>query len=126
MIGKEAMLRSEKPIVSSVFHNRLARGMKLQSDPTAVYHPGIMGASSKTVRREHLRADTPHNTYRIQGLPPGPIANPGLDSLLAALYPAKTNYLYFVAKNDGSHQFSSTLVEHNLAVLKYQINRQKN
>lgn len=126
LIGKEARLQSEKPLVSSVFHNRLKRGMKLQSDPTAVYHPGIMGPSSKTVRREHLRADTPHNTYRIQGLPPGPIANPGLDSLLAAIYPAQTNYLYFVARNDGSHQFSANLEEHRQAVLKYQINKQKN
>jgi UPF0755 protein len=85
-----------------------------------------MGPSVKVVRREHLRADTPHNTYRIQGLPPGPIANPGLDSLLAAIYPAKTNYLYFVSRNDGTHHFSVNLDEHQHAVAKYQINRRKN
>ena len=126
MIGKEAMIHAEKPIIASVFHNRLTRGMKLQSDPTAIYHPGIMGASAKTVRREHLLADTPHNTYRIQGLPPGPIANPGLDSLLAAIHPAKTNYLYFVSRNDGTHHFSANIEEHHRAVSKYQINRRKN
>jgi UPF0755 protein len=79
----------------------------------------------KTVLRKHLKSDTPYNTYRINGLPPGPIANPGIDSLRAALYPAKVGYLYFVAKNDGSHDFSTNLAAHNKAVLKHQINRQK-
>jgi len=125
IIGKESGNREEKPIISAVFHNRLKRGMKLQSDPTAVYHLERAGTPVKTVRRSHLQTDTPHNTYRITGLPPGPIANPGIDSLRAALYPAKTDYLYFVAKNDGSHEFSATLTAHNLAVSKYQIDRQK-
>jgi UPF0755 protein len=125
IIGKESGNREEKPIISAVFHNRLKRGMKLQSDPTAVYHLERAGTPVKTVRRSHLQTDTPHNTYRITGLPPGPIANPGIDSLRAALYPAKANYLYFVAKNDGSHEFSATLTAHNLAVAKYQIDRQK-
>ena len=125
IIGKESGNKEEKPLISAVFHNRLKRGMKLQSDPTAVYHLERAGTPVKTVLRSHLLKDTPHNTYRIIGLPPGPIANPGIDSLQAALSPAKVNYLYFVAKNDGAHEFSATLTEHNLAVSKYQINRQK-
>ncbi|MBE0557428.1 MAG: endolytic transglycosylase MltG, partial [Proteobacteria bacterium] len=125
IIGKESGNREEKPLISAVFHNRLKRGMKLQSDPTAVYHLERAGTPVKTVLRSHLQEDTPHNTYRIAGLPPGPIANPGIDSLRAALFPAKVNYLYFVAKNDGTHEFSATLDAHNLAVSKYQINKQK-
>jgi UPF0755 protein len=125
MIGKESGNDAEKPLISAVFHNRLALGMKLQSDPTAIYHLDPNGNSVKTVRKEHLQSDTPHNTYKIKGLPPGPIANPGLDSLRAALYPAKVDYLYFVAKNDGGHHFSTNLAAHNRAVLKYQINKQK-
>lgn len=125
MIGKESGNDEEKPLISAVFHNRLKLGMKLQSDPTAVYHLGQNGNPVNKVRREHLRADTPHNTYIISGLPPGPIANPGIDSLKAALWPAKVDYLYFVAKNDGGHLFSTNLAAHNRAVLKYQINKQK-
>ncbi len=125
IIGKESGNREEKPLISAVFHNRLKRGMKLQSDPTAVYYLERAGTPVKTVLRSHLLKDTPYNTYRIAGLPPGPIANPGIDSLRAALSPAKVNYLYFVAKNDGAHEFSATLNAHNLAVLKYQINKQK-
>jgi UPF0755 protein len=125
MIGKESGNNTEKPLISAVFHNRLGMGMKLQSDPTAVYRLEQNGNPVKAVRREHLQADTPHNTYKIKGLPPGPIANPGIDSLRAALYPAHVDYLYFVAKNDGAHHFSSSLTAHNQAVLKYQINKQK-
>jgi len=125
IIGKESGNSAEKPLISAVFHNRLKRGMKLQSDPTAVYLLQQDSEPVKTVLLRHLKSDTPHNTYRISGLPPGPIANPGIDSLRAALYPAKVDYLYFVAKNDGAHQFTSNLASHNQAVLKYQINRQK-
>jgi UPF0755 protein len=125
MIGKESGNNAEKPLISAVFHNRLAKGMKLQSDPTAVYNLEQDGTHVKTILRRHLKSDTPYNTYRINGLPPGPIANPGIDSLRAALYPAKVDYLYFVAKNDGSHDFSTNLAAHNKAVLKHQINRQK-
>jgi UPF0755 protein len=124
IIGKESGNSAEKPLISAVFHNRLEKGMKLQSDPTAIYNLQESG-HVKTVLLRHLKSDTPHNTYRISGLPPGPIANPGIDSLRAALYPANVDYLYFVAKNDGSHQFSNNLTSHNQAVLKYQINRQK-
>ncbi len=126
IIGKESGNKDEKPLVSAVFHNRLEKGMKLQSDPTAVYVLEQEGVHVKTVLRSHLQSDSPYNTYRISGLPPGPIANPGVDSLRAALYPAKVGYLYFVAKNDGSHAFSTNLAAHNGAVSKYQINRQKN
>jgi UPF0755 protein len=125
MIGKESGHKDEKPLISAVFHNRLKLGMKLQSDPTAVYRLEQNGAPVKTVLRRHLAADTPHNTYRITGLPPGPIANPGIDSLRAALHPAPVAYLYFVATNTGEHQFSATLEAHNRAISKYQINRQK-
>jgi UPF0755 protein len=120
IIGKESGNREEKPNISAVFHN-----MKLQSDPTAVYTLEQTGNPVKTVLRSHLKRETPHNTYRIDGLPPGPIANPGIDSLRAALTPAKVDYLYFVANNDGTHKFSTSLEAHNLAVLKYQINRRK-
>jgi UPF0755 protein len=126
IIGKESGNKDEKGLISAVFHNRLAKGMKLQSDPTAVYNLEQNGVHVKTVLLSHLKSDTPYNTYRINGLPPGPIANPGIDSLRAALYPAKVDYLYFVAKNDGSHDFSTNLAAHNRAVSKHQINRQKN
>ena len=122
LIGKETGHRGEKEKVSAVFHNRLKKRMRLQSDPTAIYsltdYQGI-------VKRKHLNNDTPYNTYKIMGLPPGPIANPGVDSLQAALYPAPVNYLYFVAVNDGTHKFSITLAAHSQAVLKYQIKRKK-
>lgn len=125
IIGKESGNPDEKRLISAVFHNRLARGMKLQSDPTAVYDPGKRGETVKTILRSHLQSDTPYNTYRIAGLPPGPIANPGIDSLLAALYPAKVDYLYFVSRNDGSHEFSTHLAAHNRAIVRHQIKRQK-
>jgi UPF0755 protein len=125
MIGKESGYKDEKTLISAVFHNRMAQGMKLQSDPTAVYHLEQEGAPVKTILRKHLTTDTPYNTYRITGLPPGPIANPGIDSLQAALYPDRVGYLYFVATNDGSHHFSTSLDAHSQAASKYQINRQK-
>lgn len=125
IIGKESGNKDEKPVISAVFHNRLKRGMKLQSDPTAVYHLEQAGTPVKKVLRSHLKKSTPHNTYLIDGLPPGPIANPGIDSLRAALYPANVNYLYFVSKKDGTHEFSSNFDAHNQSVSKYQTNRQK-
>jgi UPF0755 protein len=116
MIEKEAVIPAERPIIASVFHNRLKKNMPLQSDPTAVY--GIRAFAGKISKRDILR-DTPYNTYRIKGLPPGPIGNPGEASIEAVLFPAQTPYLYFVARNDGSHHFSATLEEHNKAVEKY-------
>ena len=125
MIGKESGIRAEKPLIAAVFHNRLRMGMKLQSDPTAIYHLAKNGQPVPSVRKEHLQSDTPYNTYIINGLPAGPIASPGIDSLVAALYPASVDYLYFVANNDGGHHFSKNLSAHNQAVLKYQIHNQK-
>ncbi|HEX7535151.1 MAG TPA: endolytic transglycosylase MltG [Syntrophales bacterium] len=122
IIGKESGFKDEKPLVSAVFHNRLKKRMRLQSDPTAVYD---LWSVTKIVKKKHLLRNTAYNTYVINGLPPGPIANPAIDSLQAALYPASVNYLYFVSNNDGSHNFSSSLAAHNRAVLKYQIDRKK-
>ncbi len=120
IIEKEAGTASERPIISSVFHNRLKKGMRLESDPTVIY--GIKDFDGN-LTREHLLTPSPYNTYRIKGLPPAPIANPGSDAIESALYPAETAYLFFVAKRDRTHQFSSTLAEHNRAVKKYQLRR---
>jgi UPF0755 protein len=122
IIGKESGYRSEKALISAVFHNRLKKDMKLQSDPTAVYN---LGSLDVKVTRSHLKRETPYNTYVIYGLPPGPIGNPAIDSIHAALYPAPANYLYFVSNNKGSHLFSSNFKDHNKAVLRYQIERKK-
>jgi UPF0755 protein len=120
MIEKETGAAEERPVISSVFHNRLARGMRLESDPTVIY--GIQGFDGN-ITRKHLAEQTPYNTYRIKGLPAGPIANPGEASIEAALFPADTDYLYFVAKKNGTHQFSTNFADHNRAVAKYQLNR---
>lgn len=116
IIGKESGSAFEKPSVAAVFYNRLKRRMPLQSDPTAVYD---MDDFEGKIFRSHLKRNSPYNTYRIKGLPPGPIANPGLDSLKATLYPDAVDYLYFVSKKDGTHHFSRSLVEHNQAVNRY-------
>jgi UPF0755 protein len=116
LIEKEAVSSEEKPLISSVFHNRLKIGMPLQSDPTAVY--GLRAFAGK-ISRADIERRSPYNTYLIKGLPPGPIGNPGAEALEAALHPADTNYLYFVARQDGTHQFSRTLEEHNRAVHRY-------
>ncbi len=117
MIEKEARDDQERRMIAAVFHNRLQRGMALQSDPTAIY--GLREKRS-SITREDLQRRTPYNTYIISGLPKGPIANPGIKSLQAVVFPADANYLYFVSKNDGTHYFSGTLEEHNRAVAKYQ------
>lgn len=116
MIEKEAVSPAERPLISSVFHNRLRIGMPLQSDPTAVYGVRAFGG---TVTRADILRPSPYNTYLHRGLPPGPIGNPGADALAAALHPARTPYLYFVARRDGTHHFSRTLEEHNRAVRLY-------
>jgi UPF0755 protein len=117
VIEKETGTGDERPQISSVFHNRLKKRIPLQSDPTVIYGlPNFDG----NLRKKDLSHPTPYNTYRWAGLPPGPIASPGAESIHAALYPAPSTYLYFVSKNDGTHQFSTTLVEHNKAVEKYQ------
>ncbi|MFH1624401.1 MAG: endolytic transglycosylase MltG [Pseudomonadota bacterium] len=117
LVEKETGQPWERPLISAVFQNRLKRGIRLQSDPTAVY--GIADFSGK-ITSKHLKRRTPYNTYLHSGLPPGPIANPGLESIKAVLYPANVDYFYFVSKDDGTHHFSGGLREHNRAVLKYQ------
>jgi UPF0755 protein len=116
MIEKEAVEPTERPLIAAVFLNRLQKGMRLQSDPTAVY--GIRAFAGRISKQDIMR-DSPYNTYLIAGLPPGPIGNPGSGSLEAVLNPARSTYLYFVAKKDGTHYFSSTLGEHNRAVDRY-------
>lgn len=120
LIEKETSVKEEKPLISAAYHNRLRDGMRLQCDPTVIYFMESFGGN---LTREHLLIDSPYNTYRRYGLPPGPIANPGKDSIRAALYPVKIGYRYFVSKNNGTHKFSYTLKEHNRAVEKYQKRR---
>ncbi len=124
LIEKETSLSSEKSLVSSVFHNRLNLGMKLDCDPTIIYALKREGRFNGRLRTADLKYDTPYNTYLYSGLPPSPIANPGKQSLEAALYPADEKFLYFVSKNDGSHHFSLTFREHQNAVNKYQRHQQ--
>lgn len=120
IIEKETSVDEERPVVSAVFHNRIKKKIPLQSDPTVIYGlPHFNG----NLTRKNLKIRSPYNTYRVKGLPPGPIANPGKASLWAALNPASSDYLYFVSKNDGTHYFSKTLAEHNRAVQKYQRRR---
>jgi len=117
IIEKESAIEAERPLISAVFHNRLKLSMPLQSDPTVIY--GLKNFNGNLTRRDLLTL-TPYNTYRIPALPPGPICNPSLSSLKAALYPASVPYLYFVSKNDGSHLFSESLEAHKRAVKLYQ------
>jgi UPF0755 protein len=120
IIEKETGAVDEMPLISSVFHNRLSRGIPLQTDPTVIY--GIKDFDGNLTRKD-LKTPSPYNTYLMRGLPPGPIASPGRTALEAAAHPAQSKYLYFVARGDGSHQFSKTLEEHNAAVRKYQLRR---
>ncbi len=123
IIEKETGKASERPMISGVFLNRLRIGMRLQTDPTVIY--GMGDNFDGNIRRKDLIADTPYNTYTRGGLPPTPIAMPGLAAIEAALHPEKTKALYFVGRGDGSHAFSNSLLEHNRAVAKYQL-KQKN
>ena len=123
IIEKETGIVEEMPLISSVFHNRLKRKIPLQTDPTVIY--GIKNFNGNLTRKD-LKTPTPYNTYMIRGLPPGPIASPGSAALKAAVTPAQTKYLYFVATGDGGHRFSKTLKEHNIAVKEYLAQRRRN
>jgi UPF0755 protein len=118
IVEKETGAPDERPLIASVFYNRLRLGMPLQSDPTVIY--GIKDFNGDLTKKD-LQRPTPYNTYVIPGLPPGPIANPGGDALRAVFCPVKTDYLYFVSKNNGSHYFSRNIQEHNRAVVRYQL-----
>jgi len=122
IIEKEAVDPGEMPLISAVFWNRLRRDMPLQADPTVQY---AVGKDRKRLTREDLQADSPYNTYRRQGLPPGPIASPGRTAIQAAVRPARVGYLYFVATDDRHHQFSTNLADHNAAVARYRLARAK-
>lgn len=122
LIEKETGFNAERSLISGVFHNRLKLGIPLQSDPTVIY--GLKGFSGALTHKD-LQSQSPYNTYRIHGLPPAPICNPGLSSLMAALRPTQVPYLYFVSKNDGSHLFSASLQEHNRAVRVYQAGKRR-
>jgi UPF0755 protein len=117
IIEKETSDPSERYVIGAVFHNRLKKGIPLQSDPTVIY--GIKNFNGN-LTKEDLQAESPYNTYLLKGLPPQPIANPGEESIKAALYPSPDRYLYFVSKNNGTHHFSTTLEGHNRAVDTYQ------
>ncbi len=117
IIEKETQLAQEWPLVAQVFHNRLNQGIRLQADPTVIY--GLGPDFDGDITREHLKRDTPYNSYTQKGLPPTPIAAPSFGALLSAAKPAQGSYLYFVAKGDGSHHFSTTLKEHQDMVNKY-------
>ncbi|MCP2620302.1 endolytic transglycosylase MltG [Candidatus Aminicenantes bacterium AC-334-K16] len=120
LIEKETSQPEERNLISAVFHNRLKKKMKLDCDPTIIYALKLKGKYDGRLGWNDLKLDSPYNTYLYPGLPPGPIANPGQAALEAALYPADVDYLYFVARNDGTHVFSRTLREHNQNVLIYQ------
>ncbi|MBN1907171.1 MAG: endolytic transglycosylase MltG [Deltaproteobacteria bacterium] len=120
IVEKETGNPDERPLIASVFLNRLKKNMRLDSDPTVIYG---MKDFTGNIRKKDLTAYSPYNTYVIRGLPPGPIANPGYYSIKAVLFPADTEFLYFVSKNDGSHHFSKGIAEHNRAVRIYQKKR---
>jgi UPF0755 protein len=122
IVEKETGTASDRPMVSAVFNNRLRAGMPLQTDPTVIY--GLGAAFDGNLRKKDLQADTPWNTYTRPGLPPTPISMPGKASLLAAVRPAESDALYFVARGDGTSKFSASLDEHNRAVNQYQRKKQ--
>lgn len=123
IIEGEAMLSSERKTISSVYHNRLKINMKLQADPTIQY---IIPGPPKTLSNRDLRIKSDYNTYQNYGLPPGPINNPGIESIIAALYPEDTNFLFFVAQGDGSHAFTTNEKDHEEAKRIYKINKRNN
>lgn len=121
LVEKETAHPPERPIVSAVYQNRLRIGMGLQCDPTVIYALRLANRWNGNLTRENLRIDSPYNTYRYAGLPPGPIASPGRASIEAAIRPSDDKYLYFVSRNDGTHVFATTLAEHNRNVQEWQV-----
>jgi UPF0755 protein len=121
IVEKETATASERPLVAAVYQNRLRIGMPLQCDPTVIYALELAGRYDGNIRKQDLAIDSPYNTYRYPGLPPGPIASPGRASLEAVAHPADADFLYFVSRNDGTHVFSRTLEEHNRNVQKFQV-----
>ena len=121
IVEKETAAPEERPIVASVYYNRLASRMPLDADPSVIYAALVAGRYSGTIHQSDLTFDSPYNTYRYAGLPPGPIANPGVSALQAAMHPAQTDYMYFVADGGGTghHRFARTLDEHNRNVMAY-------
>jgi peptidoglycan lytic transglycosylase G len=120
LVERETARPEERPRIAGVFFNRLKKGMLLQTDPTVIYALRLAGRWDGNIRKRDLDIDSPYNTYRYPGLPPGPIASPGREALLAVIAPVEGKDLYFVSRNDGTHQFSETLAEHNRAVDRYQ------
>ena len=123
IIEGEAIYNSERPRISGVYHNRLKKRMRLQADPTIQY---IIKDSPRRLLNKDLKIKSPYNTYQNYGLPPGPINNPGIESIKAALYPEQVDFLFFVAKGDGYHTFTKTENEHNKAKREFQKIRRKN
>jgi len=122
LVEKETGAADERPLVAAVYRNRMKLHMPMQADPTVIYALQKAGKYNGNLTREHLHElDSPYNTYKYPGLPPGPIAAPGKASLAASAKPADVDYLYFVSKNDGTHVFASTLAEHNKNVFEWQI-----
>jgi peptidoglycan lytic transglycosylase G len=121
LVEKETSVAEERPLVAAVYLNRKRIGMPMQADPTVIFALERAGKYDGNLRRDDLQFDSPYNTYRYPGLPPGPIAAPGKASLEAAANPADVDYLYFVSKNDGSHAFARTLAEHNRNVQEWQV-----
>lgn len=120
IVETETSIAEERPLVAGVYVNRIRKRMLLGADPTVIYALKLAGTWDGNIRKADLQIESPYNTYRVPGLPPGPIANPGLASLRAAAAPAATNYLYFVARQDGSHAFATNLAEHNRNVEVHQ------
>ena len=121
LVEKETGKAEERPLVAAVYRNRLDKNMAMQADPTVVYALVQAGTYDGNIRKRDLSFDSPYNTYKYAGLPPGPIASPGRAALEAALAPADVDYLYFVSRNDGSHAFAETLAKHNANVQEYQV-----
>jgi UPF0755 protein len=121
LVEEETAQPAERPLVAAVYRNRLARGMLMQADPTVIYALQKAGRYDGNIRRADLQFDSPYNTYRYAGLPPGPIASPGRAALQAAVRPADVQHLYFVSRNDGTHAFADTLSEHNRNVATWQV-----